>query len=357
MKFQEKHTGFAIAIAWPETWCKQPGAWYDNFINRLGISKNHYYRVGHAALVLINEETQKCHYFDFGRYHTPFNYGRVRSKMTDDGLRIKTTAQISGDGQKIANFEEILTELQMNPECHGEGNIHASYGKIDFAQAFAKANLMQQISPIRYGPFKYKGSNCSRFVNTALRAGKPAWVSAFKLNFRVPLTPTPLNNVNSFRNKIVLPKLLPFPAFIPVPIADKNVLKTTLPAPVSTKIIPATAQWLSGEGAGSWFNIIEKENQFYISRYNPSGGLECESKFIISNNQSFNINNPYRFGYLSHCRKVLIRQNESIIEFERLEEYDLSENKRSEKSNNSIKFRQNKKNIKTLSEIMENIQN
>ena len=72
MNSRNKHTGFAIAIAWPETWCKQSGAWWDNFLNWLGISKNNYFKVGHAALVLIDDKTNKCHYFDFGRYHTPF---------------------------------------------------------------------------------------------------------------------------------------------------------------------------------------------------------------------------------------------------------------------------------------------
>lgn len=149
MIFQKKQTGFAIAIAWPETWCKRSGAWYDGFINRLGISKHHYYKVGNAALVLVDSETNKCHYFDFGRYHTPFQHGRVRSGNTDDGLKMNTSPRISEDGNKIENFEELLTELQQNAECHGEGNIHASYGAINFKKAFSKATRMQQISPIR----------------------------------------------------------------------------------------------------------------------------------------------------------------------------------------------------------------
>lgn len=344
MNFRNKHTGFAIAIAWPETWCKQSGAWWDNFLNWLGISKNNYFKVGHAALVLIDDKTNKCHYFDFGRYHTPFNHGRVRSVNTDDGLIIKTGVRISDDGKKIENFEDILTELQMNPECHGEGSIHASYGKINFARAFAKATLMQKISPIRYGPFRYKGSNCSRFVNTTLRAGNPTLFSAFKLNFFVPLTPTTLNNVNSFGNKVVLAKRLPFPAFIPAPVKDKTILKRTLSAPARAKEIPSTAQWLSGEGAGSWFNIIEKSSRFYISRFGPSGGLECESEFVISSRQNFDNNKSYRFGYLSHCRKVIIEQNGKKIEFERLEKNDLK-NKTQDETNFSIKTAQQELNI------------
>ena len=124
-----KHTGFAIAIAWPETWCKQSGAWWDGLLNQLGISKNHYFKVGHAALVLVDSKTGNCFYFDFGRYHTPFKHGRVRSEKTDDGLKVITKAKISSDGKKIENFEEILTELQTNAECHGDGAIHASFCK------------------------------------------------------------------------------------------------------------------------------------------------------------------------------------------------------------------------------------
>ncbi len=320
MIFQKKYTGFAIAIAWPETWCKQSGGWYDNFINRIGISKHHYYKVGHAALVLVDSATNKCHYFDFGRYHTPFQHGRVRSKKTDDGLKMNTTPQISGDGQKIENFEEILTELQQNHECHGEGNIHASYGRINFKKAFGKASRMQQISPIPYGPFRYKGSNCSRFVNTAVLAGKPSWLSTFKLNFFVPLTPVPLNNVNSFGNKIVLPKLLPF-IFLPAPISFKSKLLGTLKEPVRAIGIPKTAQWLSGEGAGSWFTINQSEkNKYSISRFGPDGKLECEGEFTISNKQPFNINQLYHFDYLSHCRKVNIMQEGQIIKFRRIEQ-------------------------------------
>ncbi len=75
----ETHTGFAIAIAWPSTFCKQPGSWYDPLTLWLGVNYNHYYRVGHAAVVLIDPDKNKCHYFDFGRYHAPFQYGRVRN--------------------------------------------------------------------------------------------------------------------------------------------------------------------------------------------------------------------------------------------------------------------------------------
>jgi hypothetical protein len=89
---ENKYSGFAIAIAWPQTLCKQPGSWYDPLTGWLGISRNNYYRAGHAALVLVEGDTGKCHYFDFGRYHAPYQHGRVRSGETDPGLAIRVRA-------------------------------------------------------------------------------------------------------------------------------------------------------------------------------------------------------------------------------------------------------------------------
>jgi len=309
------YTGFAIAIAWPETYCKQPGYWYDRSSNLLGLSENHYYKAGHAALVLINSNNKECFYFDYGRYHTPFQHGRVRSALTDHGLVIKTIPVISNNGEKIENFNNILTELQQNPECHGEGKLYASYCRINFHKAFRKANMLQQRSPIPYGPFKYKGSNCSRFVNTSILAGKPNLKYSFMLKYFVPLTPTPLNNVNSLSNKIVLPKMLSNMPFYPIKISDKSILKNTLPRPERHQNIPGTSQWLSGEGAGSWFNIKPNNDKYLVSRYNQDGVLECEGKFAVSKNNIFNNNLPFKFIHLSHCSKIAIQQNNTIIEF------------------------------------------
>lgn len=319
MSKDKKHTGFAIAIAWPETYCKQPGAWYDPIMLLLDINKNNYYKVGHAALVLINSETKKCHYFDFGRYHAPFQHGRVRSEITDHGLKINTIAEISEDGKNIENFNEILTELQLNHECHGEGALHASYCNINFEKAYQKALQLQQRSPIPYGPFRYKGSNCSRFVNTSIVAGKPDWIYSFKLKYFVFLTPTPLNNVNSLPNKVIIPKLLKTKAFCPIPIADKRKLKLTLEQPPKNDNIPDNAQWLSGEGYGSWFSINQHLENFRISRFSPEGELECDGLFKVSDNNSFNINLPFQIDHLSHCQSVVVKQSENIIVFKRLD--------------------------------------
>ncbi|PKP01896.1 MAG: hypothetical protein CVU14_04355 [Bacteroidetes bacterium HGW-Bacteroidetes-9] len=314
-----RQTDFAIAIAWPETYCKQPGSWYDSITHILGFSNNYYYKVGHAALVLVNSKTKKCHYFDFGRYHAPFQYGRVRSEQTDHGLKVNTIAQISQNGQRLENFTQILTELQLNHECHGEGALHASYCKIDFEQSYQKVLQLQKRSPIAYGPFKYKGSNCSRFVNTSIVAGKPDWIYIFKLKYFVLLTPTPLNNVNFLPKKVIIPKLLKTKAFCPIPIADIRKLKHTLEQPPKNDKIPDNAQWLSGEGSGSWFSINQDLDNFRIARYSPEGELECSGVFKQANINSFNINLPFQIDHLSHCQSVVVKQSENKILFKRLD--------------------------------------
>ncbi len=160
----------------------------------------------------------------------------------------------------------------------------------------------------------------SGISNTAIRAGKPSWLAAFKLNFRVPLTPTPMNNVMSLRNRAVLPKLLPFPAFSPQPVSDKRVLQTTLPEPKRLGSVLPAAQWLDGEGARSWFGIVPaNDEKFEITRFSPEGKVECQGKFRISNKQLFRIKHAFRFDHLSHCRKVRIRQENNTIEFRRIE--------------------------------------
>lgn len=198
------HKGFAVALAWPGTYCKQAGAWYDGLMRLLGFNRNYFYKAGHAASVLIDAETGHCYYFDFGRYHAPYAHGRVRSGDTDHDLEIKTKAIISEDGKKVLNFKEILTELVNNEACHGTGPLYGSYRKTNFARAYAKALKMQNDSPIIYGPFILGGTNCSRFVSTIVREGLPWSFSRLRVRTFVPVTPTPLNNVVNLGEVLML---------------------------------------------------------------------------------------------------------------------------------------------------------
>lgn len=193
------YDGIAIALAWPETKCKQAGAWYDVPMKWFGINKDNYYTVGHAATILIDKGTGQCHYFDFGRYHSPSQHGRVRSALTDHDLEISTKAIISEEG-KLLNYREILTELFLNESNHGTGKMVSTYCEIQFNEAFKMATSLQELSPIPYGPFLPSGTNCSRFVNKVILSGRPNWILRLLLIAPRTLTPTPLGNVRALNN-------------------------------------------------------------------------------------------------------------------------------------------------------------
>lgn len=193
-----KYNGFAIALAWPETLCKKTGAWYDYLMGLIGISKNNYYRVGHAAVILVDAENGDCHYYDFGRYHAPNGHGRVRNKDTDFELEIPIRAKI--ENGVIRNLNQILDFIKENESCHGTGILIGSYCPIKFNKANEKANNMQQKRIIKYGPFIWNGTNCSRFVRTVILNGEPRFKFWYRLFFPLTFTPTPAWNVAAIKS-------------------------------------------------------------------------------------------------------------------------------------------------------------
>ena len=96
-------------------------------------------------------------------------------------------------------------------------------------------------------------------------------------------------------------------------------LAKILPEPALPARLPATAKWLSGEGAGSWFVIEEEENssQYKITRFSPSGNFECEGIFIAE--RSFDLKKGFEITYPSHCLKVTIIHNKEKVSFNRRE--------------------------------------
>lgn len=203
MKRKALKNDYAIALAWPETKCRQAGSWYDGLMDLLSISKNHYYRVGHAAVVIISAKDGQCHYFDFGRYHAPFGHGRVRCADSDHELLIRTKAGFQSDGS-LANLSEILNELSSNQGCHGTGPLHASLCRIDANTSLQRARDMHNAGYFLYGPFIPQGTNCSRFVRSVLLAGKPALTNTLRLLIPPSLSPTPSANVAALGNRIIL---------------------------------------------------------------------------------------------------------------------------------------------------------
>lgn len=198
-----QHSGVAIAIAWPETKCKQAGAWYEPLMTFLGFNQNGYYKVGHAAIILVAKGQVEANYYDFGRYHSPFGKGRVRSAVTDHDLIIHTTAKWSDDGELI-NQEELLAELYHKPSCHGSGYVLASCTSVNYSKAVAYIKKQQERTFITYGPLAWNGTNCSRFVAGILNHGDLSFWEMLRLNFQISVSASPVGNVNALSSDSII---------------------------------------------------------------------------------------------------------------------------------------------------------
>ena len=67
------------------------------------------------------------------------------------------------------------------------------------------------------------------------------------------------------------------------------------------------AQLIYGIGASSWFHIASEGKDYRIERYSEEGVLECSRVFKLTRS-GFNINKPYTFTYISHCKICTIIQ-------------------------------------------------
>jgi len=86
----------------------------------------------------------------------------------------------------------------------------------------------------------------------------------------------------------------------------------TLPAPERHPDIPATAHWLAGEGAGSWYELSFNGTHYTMRRFAPNGKLECEGDFNFLQGERhihFDIQQPFHFTYTSHCKRITLAQN------------------------------------------------
>jgi hypothetical protein len=94
-----------------------------------------------------------------------------------------------------------------------------------------------------------------------------------------------------------------------------NSTANILSAPVKPNNLSASARWLSGEGAGSWFQIEGKDNktQYLITRFSPDGLIECKGIFVSS--QKLDLLSEYELSYPSHCKAVTVIQGEKEIYF------------------------------------------
>lgn len=186
-------SGTIIALAWPDTKVVQEGKWYDVPMRWVGALKEGYYKAGHAAFLLINNESGDVQYFDFGRYHTPMKYGRVRSKLTDPDIDIKHKAII--DNGVIINIEELLLNRYHTKACNGDGRLTASIVKnLDYDKAYNEVIRMQNREAIYYGPFEFRGTTCSRLVAKVVLKSTRDWLTQLLILVPYTISATPRSN-------------------------------------------------------------------------------------------------------------------------------------------------------------------
>src|SRR5690606_30845867 len=161
----------AIPISWPDKTALGDEKWMA-FLKQIGLVKNLHFKVGHAAILLIERNSGSILYFDFGRYLSPRGYGRARSALFDPRLAIDTKAQI-GRQCEIMNIEEVVEELcKKEGATQGGGRTVFSICKqVSFSNSVAYAEKLVAEGPILYGALARENNGCSRLVAQLLTEG------------------------------------------------------------------------------------------------------------------------------------------------------------------------------------------
>jgi hypothetical protein len=334
----------AIVLAWPDTTARADEAWY-RWFKKVGILKNLNFKVGHAAIILIDSQSGKLRYFDFGRYVTPRGYGRARSEKSDPKLTLKSRAIIKRTyvNSDISNIAEIINELEhKKQDTHGNGELFYSIvQKFSFKKGTSFADKMVTGGSTIYSAFAPGNNNCSRFIQQVLAAGVPKDSLVWN-NVMHPETfvASPVSNVvNATENHLVYRTLNGITRaefmnrkqsrrhFIHQVSVNFNKRQSAeLPSDrflgflnelERLKSIPVSAQWLGGIGEGGWYCLeydqsnvtIGFEIQVEITKYDVFGSKEFRNIMYHAQNTQLNPQQPYKFIYDAHATEVNIVQN------------------------------------------------
>lgn len=314
----------AVVLAWPQCWAKAPEPIFEK-LKKIGLFNSTYFRLGHAGILLIDGTNGQLEYFDFGRYSTDVNQGRVRSRRSDPKLIIDVRAEFDSNGD-LENLSELLGSIKSKQEeMHGEGTMHVAVCKdFNFRQAKLFAESLQDAGSLDYGSVSLKKINCANFVQKVLLKGIEC--NKTKLRLRFPLTlflPTPLGNVEAIRSpqnylvteqEVITKKRISQWAVVKV-IYRSTIVNVThkffevktlnhLEPPVRNSRIPPEACWLGGQGEGTWMmlTVLKDKDNFYRIRGLAANG-DTEYDFIATTKtQGFDAKNPYLF--MPNCSRL-----------------------------------------------------
>ena len=342
-----KYNGKIIVLAYPDTFVTVSDEWICKLLPLVGLGTWNYIKAGHAALILVENETGKARYFDFGRYVTPKGYGRVRGANTDAELEIPFPAEFSRDGT-LENLNDFLYWLDENPlKTHGEGRLLASVcDAINFQKAETHILNLQSQGSIPYGAFDKTGSNCARFVTDTLLNATSEKKIIKALNFNKKFTPSTVGNVEKaalgdvyevFEGHIKHFKGSAFKENLTNYFGRKRDVSASNGPPGMNgfnslkeqenikDFLPKTAQRLAGTGSDAWFELVPDEdlpkNYFRIRRFNEFFEVDFDGVYASVELDSLE---PFEFTYDSHCAFCHVLQNNKKIKLECIGHYAAS---------------------------------
>jgi len=324
--------GIILTLAYPDTIVMVSEEWFSPYLRFIGVGKKNYLRAGHAALVLIDNETGVLEYHDFGRYITSEPNGRIRGSDTDNELHFPLKAEIEND--TIKNLDTILEYLGTHPKLtHGDGKLVASVcNAIDYNKARTHITKMQNKHFIRYAAFIKDACNCARFVTDTLIASVTDIKIKNALKSSKWFTPSTVGNVllADTENQVfevsetgVISKFEGSQKSENVRcFLDKlkdhkvNLIGTQQPKPIDG--LHENAQWLSGIAAGAWFELYDlgSKTEYRFKRISPYGNVDCDAVFKVED-IAFDYNLEYQFVHYSNCKFFNIEQNGRIFRFEK----------------------------------------
>lgn len=311
-------------LAFPDTFVKMSDELMCKILPLVGLGTRTHIKAGHAALVLIENETGVAQYFDFGRYITPQGKGRVRGALTDVELVVPIKAAIKN--QKLINLNELLLWLEAHPEkTHGDGRLVASLcDDIDYDEALSYILSLQGQGSIPYKAFGKVGSNCARFVTDTILAStnNNSIIKYLKRNKK--FTPSTVGNVERSASQDGVYEVYNgcIKPYTSTALKENltNFFDRKVPAVLDQDGIgvevPEGATFLDGTGSGAYFylKIQSDKTKAIVRRYTERGVQDFCG--ITQLPESFDTEKPYRFIYDSNCLYCNIKQGEQIFRLE-----------------------------------------
>lgn len=324
------YTGKIISLAFPDTFVRYSDESILQLLPLFGLGKNRFIKAGHAAFVLIENKTGKAEYYDFGRYITPFGYGRVRSAVTDVELEIPFKASLNSE-QKLENVEEFLLWLETNPQkTHGSGRLVASVCDfISYEKAKEFVLSIQEKGSVPYKAFGKEGSNCSRIVTDTIIASTDQDKIKKPLLRNKLFTPSTVGNVEKAAvdnpiyevkdGRITIYKSTAFKENM-TNYFDKNVPNISAEDENALPKHLENAYLLSGIGSSAYFTLcLSDQNGLYeITRYTEYGVEDFKGVFQ-SQNPIFDSTKKFQFVYDSNCKYCHVEQEGVKIRFDLVE--------------------------------------